>query len=45
MVEVTGLGGEGGGNLGMPITVTFGGARTTGTASKAQDGTITYTAS
>ena len=45
MVEVTGLGGEGGGNLGMPITVTFGGTRTTGTASKAQDGTITYTAS
>ena len=44
MVEVTGLGGEGGGNLGMPLTVTFGGTRTTGTASKAQDGTITYTA-
>ena len=44
MVEVTGLGGEGGGNLGMPITVTFGGTRTTGTASKdASTGAITYT--
>ena len=44
MVEVPGLGGEGGGNLGMPITVTFGGTRTTGTASKdASTGAITYT--
>lgn len=43
MVEITGLGGEGGGNVGMPITVTYGGERTTGTASKAQDGTITFT--
>ena len=45
MVEVTGLGGEGGGNVGMPITVTFGGTRTTGTASRdAQTGVVTFTA-
>ena len=43
MIEITGLGGEGGGNVGMPITVTYGGTRTTGTATKAQDGTITFT--
>ena len=43
MVEITGLGGEGGGNVGMPITVTYGGERTVGTAAKAQDGTITFT--
>ena len=29
----TGLGGEGGGSIGMPIEVTYGGTRTTGTAS------------
>ena len=46
MVEVTGLGGEGGGNIGMPITVTFGGTRTTGTASRdASTGVVTFTAS
>ena len=46
MVEITGLGGEGGGNIGMPITVTFGGTRTTGTASRdAQTGVVTFTAS
>ena len=44
MVEVTGLGGEGGGNIGMPITVTFGGTRTLGTATKdASTGAITFT--
>lgn len=42
-VEVTGLGGAGGGNIGMPISVTFGGTRTTGTA-KVTDGTVTFTA-
>lgn len=42
-IEITGLGGEGGGNIGMPITVTYGGTRTTGTAAKGQDGTITFT--
>ena len=45
MVEITGLGGEGGGNLGMPITVTFGGTRVTGTASRdASTGVVTFTA-
>lgn len=38
----TGLGGEGGGSVGMPIDVTFGGKRTIGTASNA-DGSITFT--
>lgn len=32
-IEVTGLGGAGGGNIGMPINVTFGGTRTVGTVS------------
>lgn len=46
MIEITGLGGEGGGNLGMPFNVTFGGTRTTGTASKdPTTGAITFTAS
>ncbi len=43
MVKPTGLGGEGGGNVGMPIDVTFGGKRETGTATVA-DGTVTFTA-
>ena len=44
MVKPTGLGGEGGGNLGMPIDVTFGGERKTGTASKdSTTGAITFT--
>lgn len=37
----TGLGGEGGGSVGMPIDVTFGGARTIGTASMA-GGTVEF---
>lgn len=41
-VEPSGLGGEGGGSIGMPIDVTFGGTRTVGTASVA-DGTVTFT--
>lgn len=41
-IEVTGLGGAGGGNIGMPITVTYGGTRTTGTAAIA-DGIVTFT--
>ena len=46
MIEVTGLGGEGGGNIGMPINVTYGGTRTTGTASRnAETGVVTFTAS
>ena len=44
MVKPTGLGGPGGGSLRMPIDVTFGGQREVGTASVAEDGTITFTA-
>lgn len=40
-VEVTGLGGAGGGNIGMPINVTFGGNRTVGTVTVA-DGSVTF---
>lgn len=44
-VEVGGIGGEGGGNLAMPSTVTYGGVRTLGTASKdSSTGAITFTA-
>ena len=43
MVKPSGLGGEGGGALTMPIDVTFGGTREVGTASVAADGTITFT--
>lgn len=42
-VEATNLGGEGGGSIGMPITVTYGGERTTGTVSKGVDGAVTFT--
>lgn len=42
-VKPSGLGGEGGGPLTMPIDVTFGGTREVGTASVAADGTITFT--
>ena len=41
-IEVTGLGGAGGGNIEMPITVTYGGERTVGTA-KMERGTVTFT--
>lgn len=44
MVKPTGLGGEGGGNITMPIDVTYGGLRTVGTADNS-NGTITFTAS
>lgn len=45
MIEITGLGGEGGGDVQMPITVTYGGTRTLGTASKnASTGEVTFTA-
>jgi len=40
----TGLGGEGGGSIGMPIEVTYGGERTLGTGSKDASGAITFTA-
>lgn len=43
-VRPTGLGGEGGGNVGMPVDITYGGVRTTGTAAKdAETGAITFT--
>ena len=38
----SGLGGEGGGTIGMPIDVTYGGTRTVGTAS-ISDGTVKFT--
>ena len=42
MVKPTSLGGEGGGNLGMPLDVTYGGVRTIGTAT-VSGGTVTFT--
>lgn len=42
MIKPTGLGGEGGGFIGMPIDVTYGGARTVGSAAKGENG-ITFT--
>lgn len=44
MVRPTSLGGEGGGDLSMPIDVTFGGTRTVGSATKGSSGAITFTA-
>lgn len=43
MVKPSSLGGEGGGNIGMPIDVTYGGKRTIGTAA-VSNGTVTFTA-
>ena len=43
MVKTSSLGGEGGGFVGMPIDVTYGGTRTTGTASVTA-GVVTFTA-
>lgn len=43
MVKPSGLGGEGGGSLTMPIDITFGGAREIGTAAVSADGAITFT--
>lgn len=40
-VRATSLGGEGGGNIGMPIEVTYGGTRTLGTVEN-KEGTITF---
>lgn len=42
MIEVTGTGGEGGGSIGMPINVTYGGTRTVGSAT-VSEGKITFT--
>lgn len=44
MVKPSSLGGEGGGYVGMPIDVTLGGTRTTGTASVGAGGAVTFTA-
>lgn len=41
-VTPTSLGGSGGGNIGMPIEVTFGGERTTGTATVDASGVVTF---
>lgn len=43
MIEVTGEGGEGGGSIGMPINVTYGGVRTIGSATVA-NGSVTFNA-
>lgn len=43
-IEVTGLGGEGGGTISQPINITYGGARVTGTAAKSSVGVVTFTA-
>lgn len=43
MVKPSGLGGEGGGFVGMPMDITYGGARTVGTAAVSA-GTVTFTA-
>lgn len=43
MVKPSSLGGEGGGSVGMPFDVTYGGKRTVGTAA-ISDGTVTFTA-
>lgn len=44
-VRPTGLGGEGGGTVGMPVDVTYGGTRTTGTAAKdSTTGAVSFTA-
>lgn len=42
-IKVTGLGGEGGGDINMPFEVTFGGMRDTGTVTKSAAGVITFT--
>lgn len=42
MIKPSSLGGEGGGNIGMPIDVTYGGKRTIGKAA-VSNGTVTFT--
>lgn len=44
MVKPSGLGGEGGGNIGMPVDVTYGGDRTVGTVTKNTSGEVTFSA-
>ena len=42
-IEPSSLGGPGGGNVGMPISVTYGGQRTKGTAAVSSAGVVTFT--
>lgn len=42
-VRPSSLGGEGGGNLGMPLSVTYGGQRAVGTAAVSSAGVVTFT--
>lgn len=44
MIEVTGIGGEGGGFIGAPINVTYGGVRAVGSVTRSTDGAVTFTA-
>lgn len=44
MITVNGIGGEGGGPTGMPITVTYGGTRTIGKVEKSAQGVVSFTA-
>lgn len=39
----TSIGGEGGGTMGMPIDVTYGGTKQRGTATKGDNGAVTFT--
>ena len=44
-IRPSSLGGEGGGTMGMPVDITYGGTRTVGTASKdASTGVVTFSA-
>ena len=43
MIKPSSLGGEGGGNVGMPTDVTYGGTRVVGTVTKSSEGTVTFT--
>lgn len=43
-IRPSGLGGEGGGSVGMPVDITYGGTRTVGTAAKdSTTGVVTFT--
>lgn len=44
MVKPTGLGGPGGGNIEMPVEITYGGKRSVGTATVNSSGVVTFTA-
>ena len=42
-IDVSSIGGEGGGSIAMPIEVTYGGKRTVGAVTKGEDGAVTFT--